>query len=422
MSRKSKASLLFFKGDQEISIPIDRKSFIIGRSHKADIRFKDDKRTSRLHCRIFKQDGKYFIEDLGSANSTLVNKVKIQQIQQLFNNDIIKVGHRKIVFRLYQKSASSHAGKVKCSSCGGFIGNDEIERGFASAKQNGYQCSECTNEDLRNGTIFHNYKILEKIAQGGMGIVYKAQHCVLETMAALKIIRRSGRRPDESVRRFLREVKLGSRVVHPNIVRFFDAGEEAGIYYLIMEYCSGQPLSDMLEKEQRLESLLPRIANQIFDALKTIHEADLIHRDIKPANILLLDNGDIKLIDFGLAKSMSAEGVQVITRTGVGVGTLSYVSPEQYAGKKDVDNRTDIYSLAATFYHMICGKPPIQGNNDIEIYNSMADFNIQHPCVLNRNITISVSDCLMKALEKKPENRFADIIEFQKAYEQAVKE
>ncbi len=415
--------LIYFKGEGEVTIPIEGDTFILGRGFETDMRFTDDLKVSREHCRIFQKDNQFYVEDLGSRNGTYLNSQKITEVLQLRENDILKVGSRKLLFCTTNVEISEEdlkkMDKILCKECKGLIPTVEIMRGLARKTEmgEGYICPECSAEDSRVGSVIHHYMILEKIAQGGMGIVYKARHQVLDSIVAIKLVREKASGEDhDAIQRFMREVRLGSRITHPNIVRFLDAGIESGTYYLIMDYYKGESLAEKLIKQKTLYEKMWNIADQLFSAVESIHQAEVIHRDIKPSNILLLDDGTIKLIDFGLVKSTAVEKEPSLTATGTALGTMFYISPEQYGDSKDVDLRTDIYSIGATLYHMMCGVPPLYGESDIEFYNRMRDFNITHPSEKNPDVSRLVGNWVMKALSHDPDDRFATVAEFRDAF------
>jgi serine/threonine-protein kinase len=183
-----------------------------------------------------------------------------------------------------------------------------------------------------------------------------------------------------------------------------------------MEYYTGQTLAEKLITQKTVYENFTDIAWSVFDAVEAIHRAEVIHRDIKPSNILILDDGSVRLIDFGLVKSTGNEKDISLTATGTALGTMYYISPEQYADSKDVDIRTDIYSMGATFYHMMCGVPPVFGKSDIEFYNRMRDFVITHPSEINPDVTRLTGNWIMKALSREPEDRYASVPEFRDSY------
>jgi serine/threonine-protein kinase len=206
------------------------------------------------------------------------------------------------------------------------------------------------------------YEILRELGQGAMGTVYLGRDPKINREVAIKTLRYADVEPEqlEGVKaRFFREAEAAGRLNHPNIVTIYDAGEEHDMAYLAMEFLDGVDLSRHCTRGQ----LLPfrqvlEIAAAVADALDYAHRHDLVHRDIKPANIMLLAGGEVKVTDFGIARVMSSSQ----TQTGVVLGTPSYMSPEQVAGKK-VDGRSDLFSLGAVLYEMLSGEKPFKGEN-----------------------------------------------------------
>lgn len=204
------------------------------------------------------------------------------------------------------------------------------------------------------------YKIIKEIATGGMATVYLAVHTVTEEKVAIKIMHpHLVRISSQVVSRFLQEAKNAAKLKHPNIIRTYDAGEEEGQYYLVMDYVDGITLKELIKQKGTLDiKLTIEIINKIADALQTIHSQGLIHRDVKSTNIMIERNANPILMDFGIAKS--ADGTR-LTQTGTTMGTPGYMSPEQIEGK-EVDYRTDIYSLGIVAYEMLTGKVPFEAD------------------------------------------------------------
>jgi serine/threonine-protein kinase len=249
-----------------------------------------------------------------------------------------------------------------------------------------------------------------------MGVVYKARHRILDRVVALKMIKEGLDEKTDAIKRFMREVKLGSRVKHPNIVKFIDAGIEDGTYYIVMEYCEGISLEEKIEEGRKLVKLAGSISGQLFDALEAIHAMDIVHRDIKPANIILMKGNTVKLIDFGLVKGLGVMDVSSVTAAHIGLGTIWYSAPEQFIEGYKVDKRADIYALGATFYHLVCGDVPVKGDNFPEFIANLKHGNIEHPCELNKRLTKGAGDWLMKALAREPDDRYQSVKEFRRAY------
>jgi len=257
---------------------------------------------------------------------------------------------------------------------------------------------------LNPGEQFGDFIILTKVGEGGMGTVYKAKNRKLNRVVALKTITPSllAAKPD-MVKRFLREAQSAARLEHPNIVRVYSVGEINGHHYIEMQFIQGRTLADVLKERGRLdvEEAL-RIARGVAVALQCAHENGIIHRDIKPQNIMLTDRGEVMVADFGLAKATESTE---ITAPGQPLGTPAYMSPEQCEGKS-ADPRSDIYSLGATLFRMITGKPPFTAETPLALMRMHADTPAPDPREVRQDIPREVATLIRKMLKKRPEERF----------------
>jgi len=219
--------------------------------------------------------------------------------------------------------------------------------------------------DLIGSVVADRYHIEKKLGEGGMGAVYLGEHVKMGRMSAIKVMTQSMASDPEAIARFNREAANAARINHPNVCAIYDFGEtEDGIIYLAMEFIEGESLSEMLRSEGALElERAAEILRQTGEALQAAHDLGIVHRDLKPDNIMLARARDgtdvVKVVDFGIAKAMTGEEGQKVTKTGLVVGTPEYMSPEQLSG--DVLNgRSDIYSLALVFFRMVAGALPFQ--------------------------------------------------------------
>ena len=221
---------------------------------------------------------------------------------------------------------------------------------------------KATDDPLIGRTIADRYFIKELLGVGGMGRVYIAEHVALGRKSAVKVINPSLATSAEAISRFNREAANASRINHPNVAQIYDFGESDGVLYLAMEFIEGEALAATIERLGPIPA--PRAANitmQVADALAAAHQLGIVHRDLKPENIMIgrkHDGGDwVKVVDFGIAKTIEAEMGQNVTTAGVSLGTPEYMSPEQFAGEK-LDHRTDIYSLGLVLFNMLTGQLP----------------------------------------------------------------
>ncbi|HOE03375.1 MAG TPA: serine/threonine-protein kinase, partial [Anaerolineaceae bacterium] len=264
------------------------------------------------------------------------------------------------------------------------------------------------------------YHILEELGEGGMAVVYKAYDTRLETEVAVKVIRLDNlpRNAEErALKRFEREAKEVARLNHPNIVKVTDYGEHEGSPYLVMPYLPGGTLKQRLKEQGRMEwREAARLLAPVADALAYAHEMKLIHRDVKPSNILLTAQSRAMLTDFGVAKVLDEEITQDLTGTSATVGTPEYMAPEQVMSKT-VDHRADIYSLGVVFYEMLTGRRPYEADTPMAVLFKHASAPLPRPKEWVGDLPDEVERVLLKALAKRPEDRYADMAAFAAALE-----
>jgi len=249
------------------------------------------------------------------------------------------------------------------------------------------------------------YRLIERLGRGGMGSVYKAVQISMGRTVALKVLKPSLVKDDQSTSRLRREAQLVGQMRHTNIVQGLDFGVSNGFHYFAMEYVEGQSAKELIEADGPIkESTALRIVTQVAKALEHAHQEGVVHRDVKPGNILIAKDGTAMLADYGLAKGPLEDGE--LTRSGVTVGTPQYISPEQARGPSDVDIRTDIYSLGATFYHMLTGRPPYEGDTLAHLIQQV----LYEPCApvrsLRRDVSPSVAFLVAKMMARKPAHRY----------------
>lgn len=258
-------------------------------------------------------------------------------------------------------------------------------------------------DNLMGKILGNRYLLIEKIGEGGMALVYKAKCQLLNRYVAVKLLRPEFTADEEFVKKFKRESLAAASLSHPNIVGIYDVGEQDGIYYIVMEYISGQTLKEYIRENNVLdykETL--KICYQITKALENAHKNGVVHRDIKPHNILITEDKIVKVTDFGIARASTST---TMTNTGKVMGSVHYFSPEQARGGYS-DHRTDIYSIGVVMYEMLTGKLPYDAESPITVALKHIQDNIVEPKMINNNIPKAVNDIVVKAMEKDMSKRY----------------
>ena len=254
--------------------------------------------------------------------------------------------------------------------------------------------------------INERYEIIKSIGEGGMANVYLAEDTILDRKVAIKVLRGDLENNDKFIRRFQREAKSVSDLSHPNVVEVYDVGEEDGQHYIVMEYIDGRTLKQLVNKRGALTvAEVVDIMTQLTDGLSAAHDAYIIHRDIKPQNIMILDDGLIKITDFGIAMTLNATQ---LTQTNSVMGSVHYLPPEQAAGET-ATTKSDIYSAGILMYELLMGSVPFKGENAVEI--ALKQMKERIPSIRKQNPLIpqSVENIVLKATAKNPKNRYDNI-------------
>ena len=253
--------------------------------------------------------------------------------------------------------------------------------------------------------INDRYEIVRSIGEGGMANVYLGYDTILDRNVAIKILRGDLSNDEKFVRRFQREALSASSLSHPNIVEMYDVGEDDGVYYIVMEYVEGQTLKQLLKRRGNLTlSETIDIMLQLTDGMAHAHDSYIVHRDLKPQNIMIQDDGQIKITDFGIAMALNSTQ---LTQTNSVMGSVHYLPPEQANGKGSTI-KSDIYSMGIIFYELLSGSLPFKGENAVEIALKQMKEPLPSLREDNPSIPMSVENVILKATAKNPKNRYSD--------------
>lgn len=251
-----------------------------------------------------------------------------------------------------------------------------------------------------------HYKIIEKLGQGGMGEVYKAYDTKIRRVVAIKRMLTSFAYKKTSVQRFLREIQNVGKLNHPNIVRVFGVGVVEHMPYIVMEYVEGKNISAYFAGKENNFTQKLEVIQKVAYALQHAHDKKIIHRDLKPDNIMIRENGEPVLLDFGLAKTTELDD-KSLTKSGQVVGTPQYMAPEQAKGlKREMNFQTDVYGLGAVLYTILTDQAPFDGENLVSVVRAVLHTKLRKPRHIKSSIPKKMELLCLKALEKK---KFIDI-------------
>ncbi len=261
------------------------------------------------------------------------------------------------------------------------------------------------------------YQVMEQLGQGGMASVYKAYHAALDRYVALKVLHQAFNGDSTFISRFQREARVVARLEHSNIVPVYDYAEHEGRPYLVMKFIEGDTLKARLNQGPLSAVEIEQVVDSVGSALAYAHRQGVLHRDIKPSNVLISTDGVIYLADFGLAR-IAQDGESTLSADSI-MGTPQYISPEQAMGKKDLDNKTDIYSLGVMLYEMVVGRVPFTADTPFSIIHDHIYSPLPLPRVVNSTVPEAVERVLMKALAKDRLDRYESVEILMDAFKQA---
>ncbi len=249
-----------------------------------------------------------------------------------------------------------------------------------------------------------NYEVLDKIADGGMGSIFKARHRDTGTVVAIKTLPRGSSANSVLLKRFEQEFRAANKLDHPNIVRALEYGEAGNRPYMVMEYVDGESLGGKIERQGRMaEDEAIRVITQVARALHCAHKRGMVHRDVKPDNVLLTREGQAKLADLGLVKEVDTD--LNLTQPGKGLGTPHFMAPEQFRNAKNADPRCDVYALAATLYMMVTGELPFQGTGPLDTWMKKVNNDFVPPKQLVPELSDRMDSAIRRGMHPDPHER-----------------
>jgi hypothetical protein len=418
-------SLKVVKGPVEgETFPVsDSGKTLVGRARVCDVSIVDFK-LSRIHCEIEHVGSSFLVRDMGSRNGTYLNEEKLEGDRELKEGDIIRIGDTHMCFVTTEnhevlepladrENVVQGTGQTTfvrshetCSRCGAIIPGKDIEARKARKVRDKLVCAHCIDPYL--GKTIHGYKLLANLGTGAMGSVYQVREEDTGREFALKVLSSHLTSNEEAVSRFLREAVSGGALDHPNIVKIYESGVDvdANLYFLVMEFVDGESLKEAVERKGIFGfKKAMTMALQIGRALEAAFEKGIVHRDIKPQNILFSRSGYAKLVDLGTSKSLETSGLSAsITRSGVGMGTVAYMPPEQIADAKHADLRSDIYALGASLYYVMTGNRPFQEKTPSLYFEAIREKPITW--AEDTEIPEQVRKVVEKMMAKAPEDRY----------------
>ena len=262
--------------------------------------------------------------------------------------------------------------------------------------------------EKRERVLAGRYRIETAVGEGGMAKVFRGQDVVLGRTVAVKVLAPEFARDGRFVERFRREAQSAAALSHPNVVSVFDTGSDGPVHYIVMEFLEGRTLREVLAADGRLHpDRAAEIAESMCRALATAHHHGLVHRDVKPGNVMLTPSGEVKVMDFGIARVTTGEA---LTQTATVLGTASYFSPEQAKGE-GVDPRSDVYSAGCVLYEMLTGRPPFTGDSPVSIAYKHVREDAPLPSSINPDVSPALDAVVMKAMAKNPANRYQTAVE-----------
>ncbi|MHC5081121.1 MAG: serine/threonine protein kinase, partial [Planctomycetota bacterium] len=347
----------------------------------------------------------------------LLSVDQVEQVLHFQDKTILSCSQCQSQINVYRYELEEKGGKGKCLHCGGDLSELETLQSLSADDHEGHTVAPggeaLPSPELRGdlfeslvGQVLGNCKIEEKLGEGGMGVVYRASHILLKRVVALKVLPKALSPNELKIQRFFIEAEALGTLTSPHIVQIYNVGEEKDFYFIEMEYIEGGTLEEGLQDREKypLEEAVS-IMKSVCEGLREAHEKNIVHRDIKPANIMIGQNGEYKLTDFGLAKIL--EKSKEITRDESMLGTPHYMSPEQCKGQS-VDKRSDVYTLGTMFYTLVTGVKPFDSDNRMVVVLKHMNEEVLPPTHHDPDLPLSYSNVIEKMMAKNPDERYQD--------------
>jgi tRNA A-37 threonylcarbamoyl transferase component Bud32 len=429
---KASESLLFYecREGEEFRLRGSMRDYIlagekidIGRQSSNHVAINDNS-ISRCQCRLYFTGSGYEIIDLDSSNGTYLNERRLLPGTKalLQAGDLLRLGDVRLRYiepQIPEEITEHHPdpGEDETSDIeqpGEFGALDDTVADGGTVVQD--TATRAEEKDPLVGKIIATYRIKSLLSQGGMGRIYLASHVSLKRECVIKTIIPEKAESEKTVQRFLREIVLGAKIWHQNVVTFYDAGEHENFCYLAMEYFPGETLFDLFYEKPAKADVVAEIGKQAASALAAAHSQGIIHRDIKPRNILMNEQNRIKIVDFGVAKACLEQDQASLTLSGAMLGTPMYMAPEQVADSKNVTPAIDIYALGAVLYFCITGKPPYSGRTGVQVMRQVGK-GVVRPGKVRKGVPLVLEGIIMKAMAADPARRYSSAEEMLAALE-----
>lgn len=409
------------------------QTVIMGRGSDTSVRLPDMS-LSRRHCQLTNTPRGLLIADLGSSNGTYLNGNRLPQgWHQVRPGDRVSLGNCEFLAFDYDaqqavassgvhrgpqptQPGSSGAHRQQPQQPGGSgVHRQQAPGGSGVHRQEPQHAGAAGDSGQNNLGVepdrFEGFVLQRKLGQGAFGEVFQAVETAQNRVVALKVVNAQLVRNPKDIQRFLREAETGQSLNHPNILKIYSAGESRGAYYIAMEYIPGKEVSELLRAYGRLDvGYVLRLAIQLASGLQHAYENGIVHRDIKPDNVMVLQHPQhgavAKLVDFGLAKCFTEDDGGGLTEQGEGMGTLAYMPPEQLDDALNADQRSDIYSLGATVFHMLSGQRPFAEKTTRSFIKKILQSPPPSLCTLNPQVPLELDEIIQRAMSKSPEDRY----------------